>query len=207
MRAAARRAGLLVIVAGSMVSTGCNPYSTAAKIGIKVVGDVVNDADVSEHSKQLLGQPVAAADAAFGQRIRTLEEIRTAREMITYPVKDDLLDMYRWSVEAENGSIVAVAKLQRDPGGGKDLAEKLVLKEIVVGKTPQEVQKHKYFQKLVLVLRDRASGDLIRVYDVSLIADFTSAKYCVMRFDASNTCQELWIVGVAASSGESSIGT
>lgn len=204
---AARGTGMLLILAGTMVSSGCNPYTTAAKIGVKVVGGVVDDADVSERSKQLVGQPVAAADAAFGQRIRTLEETRTAREMMTYPVKDDLLDMYRWAVEAENGSIVAVAKLQRDPGGGKDIAERLVLKEIVTGKTPQEVQAHSYFQKPILVLRDRDSGDLIRVYDVSLIPDFTGASYCVLQFDATNRCQELWIVGVPSASSGSSIGT
>lgn len=206
LRIAGQGPVLLVIVWGMMGSAGCSPYSTVAKIGIKVVGDVVNDTDVSDRSKQLLGQPVAAADTAFGQRIRTLEELRTARELITYPVKDDLLDMFRWAVEAENGSIVAVSKLQRDPGGGKDIAEKLVLKELVIGKTPQELQSHEYFKRLVLVLRDRDSGDLLRVYDTSLIPDFMGATYCVLRFDASNTCQELWIVGVPAASSGSSIG-
>ena len=69
--------------------------------------------------RKLIGQPLAAADSTFGQRLRTLEEVHTARQMITYPVKDDLLDSYRWAVEAENGRIVALAKLQNNPGGGK----------------------------------------------------------------------------------------
>jgi len=190
----------------SLAATGCSPYSTIAKIGIKVVGDAVNDEDVSKMSQQLMGRPVTAADTQFGQRMRTLEEIQTARTLVIYPVKDDLLKMYRWGVEAENDRIVALSKLQNNPDGGKDIAEKLVLDGIVKGKTPQQIQTHKYFQKRVLVLRDTASGDLFRVYDIALIPDFGSAKYCVLRFDASNTCQEVRIVGVPASTPGSSLG-
>jgi hypothetical protein len=198
------RAG--VILGALLACAGCSPYSTAAKIGIKVVGDAVHDSDVSKRSEQLLGQPVAAADTMFGQRIRTLEQVQTKRQVITYPVKDDLLNMYRWAVEVQGDKIVALAKLQNDPDGGKDIAQKLVLKEIAVGKTPQQVETHNYFKKLVLTLRDCANGDMLRVYDIALIPDFMGAKYCVLRFDASGTCQEVRIVGVPASTKGSSVG-
>jgi hypothetical protein len=201
-----RRAALSAVVGTAVASAGCSPYSTAAKIGIKVVGEVVNDADVKQHANDLVGRPVASADAVFGRRLRTLEEVNTRREVVIYPVKDDLLSMFRWAVEAENGRIVALSKLQNDPDGGKDIAEKIVLKEIVIGKTPKALEAHTYFQKLVLVLRDRAAGDMIRVYDIALIPDFLGAKYCVLRFDGSNTCQEVRIVGVPASTSGSAIG-
>ncbi|HVP10637.1 MAG TPA: hypothetical protein VMV94_05545 [Phycisphaerae bacterium] len=188
------------------LATGCSPYSTIANLGIKVVGDAVNDADVSQKSQQLVGQPVAAADAEFGPRIRTLEEVQTGRTLITYPVKGDLLKMYHWAVEARKDRIVALSKLQNDPDGGKDLAEKLVLKEIVIGKTPQQLQSHDFFKKLVLTLRDRSSGDTLRVYDTSLIPSFMGAKYCVLEFDGSSTCQSVNIVGVPASSPGSALG-
>ena len=200
-----RRAGLLAVVVISMAAPGCSPYSTVAKIGVKLIGDAVSDQDVSQKSQQLMGQPISAADATFGERIHTLEEIPTRRLLVTYPVKDDLLHMFRWAVEAENDRIVALSKLQNDPDGGKDIAEKLVLKEIVVGKTPQQVQSHKWFKNLVLTLRDLSNGDILRVYDVSIIPDFMGAKYCILRFDGSNTCQEVRIVGVSASTPDSSL--
>lgn len=200
---------VLIMLTGAVLSgfiTGCgSPYSTVAKIGVKVVGKVVNDADVEERSERLVGRPVAAADTEFGARIRTLEEIGTGRLMCTYPVKDDFLGVFRWAVESERGRIVALAKLQSDPDGGKDIAQKLVLKQIVDGKPPQEVESHKYFQKRLLYLRDLSSKDTIRVYDISMLPDFMGAKFCVMRFDGSNRCCELWIVGVPASSSGSAV--
>jgi hypothetical protein len=188
------------VVMLSAMAVGCSPYSTIAKIGIKVVGDAVNDADVAEKSKEYVGQPVAAADAGFGQRIRTLEELQTKRQMIAYPVKDDLLEMFRWVVESQNGKVVALAKLQNNPDGGKDIAEKLVLKAIVDGKTPEQIQSHDWFKKLVLTLRDNSNGHIIRVYDTSIIPNFMGAKYCVLEFDGTNLCQSVRIVGVAAKS-------
>jgi hypothetical protein len=202
----ARSVGLLAAVMASITATGCNPYSTAVKLGVKLVGEGVNDADVAQKSQQLMGQPVSAADAAFGQRIRTLQELQTGRQLITYPVKDDLLKMFRWAVEAQNGAIVALSKLQNDPDGGKDIAEKLVLKEIVDGKTPQQIQSHKYFQNLILTLRDTSTGYLIRVYDVSNITDFMGGRYCVLGFDAADRCKDIWLVGVPASTSGSALG-
>jgi len=196
----------LVFVGGLAASAGCNPYTTVAKIGIKVVGDVVNDVDTSEKSQQLIGQPASMADAGFGQRIRTLQEVDTPREMIVYPVKDDLLNVFRWAVETENGRIVAVSKLQTNPDGGKDIAEKLLLEAIVLNKPLSEVQSHRYFERVVLVLRDPATSETIRAYDVSLIPDFMGAKYCVLQFDSAEVCRKLWMVGVPAASGGSRIG-
>ena len=196
-------AGVAAGIVLSILVAGCSPYSTIAKLGIKVVGDAVNDADVTEHGNKLLGQPVASADAEFGRRLRTMEEIRSRREMITYPVKDDLLGAYRWVVEAESGKIVALAKMQNDPDGGKDVVEKLVLKEMVIGKTPQEVSSEDYFKNLILILRDRANGNMLRVYDVSSMLDFMGARDCVLEFDAEDKCRSIWLVGIPASTGGS----
>jgi hypothetical protein len=204
--ASAELAGMAAGAVLLILLSGCSPYSTIANIGMKVVGDAVNDADVTDQSNKLIGQPVAAADAAFGARLRTLEEAQTGRTLITYPVKDDLLKSYRWAVEARNGRIVALSKLQSNPDGGKDIAEKLVLKEIVTGKTPQQLQSHDFFKKLVLTLRDRGSGNTIRIYDTSLIPSFMGAKYCVLEFDPSDTCRSVYIVGVPASSPGSTLG-
>jgi hypothetical protein len=205
VRTVTGRAGLLAGVMLSVSAAGCSPYSTIAKIGMKVVGDAVNDADVSEKSQQLLNQPVATADTVLGQRLRTFEELRTGRRLITYPVKDDLLNSYRWAVEAQNGTIVALSKLQNDPGGGQDIAEKLVLKEIVGGKTPEQIQTHEWFKNLVLTLRDVSNRNIIRVYDTSLMPSFMGAKYCLLEFDGANKCQTVRIVGVPASTPGSTL--
>ena len=195
---------LTLVVVG--LGTGCNPYKKAIKIGMKVVGDTVNEVDVSEQAKKLVGQPVAAADAAFGTRIRTLEEVTTHREMMTYPVKNDVLGMFRWIVEVENGRIVALAKAQNDPGGGKDVVKKTAMKEMLTGKSPQELQTKEKFKKLVLVLRDRANGNLVRVYDVSGFTDLMGAVYCVLEFDSADRCKDVRLVGVPASSSGSAVG-
>jgi hypothetical protein len=203
VRTIMRRIGLAGAVLLIISAAGCNPYSTVANIGIKVVGDAVNDADVSDHARQLIGQPESMANAEFGQPLRTLEEVRSKRAMMIYPVKDDVLSMYRWAVEAQNGKIVALAKLQNDPDDGKDIIEKLVLKELVVGKTPQEIQAKDWFKNLILTLRDRATGQTLRIYDVSNITDFLGSRDCVLEFDASDRCQKIWLVGVPAATPQS----
>jgi hypothetical protein len=200
----ARGGVLLATVVLSLAAAGCNPYTTAVKLGVKVVGQTVNDVDVKEHAR-LVGQPVSAADAAFGRRLRTLEETRTGRQMIAYPVKDDVLAMFRWVVETQNGSIVALAKVQNDPDGSQDIAEKVLVKAIVEGKTSKEVQSHDWFHKLILVLRDCSSGNLVRVYDVSGITDLMGARYCVLQFNGSDRCEKIWLVGVPAKTAGSSI--
>ena len=205
MKSLTRYFSLATVLIVAALTMGCSPYSTIAKIGIQVVGDAVNDADVAEHGKKVVGQPVAAADAEFGQRLRTMEEIHSKREMITYPVKDDLLGSYRWAVEVENGKVAALAKLQNDPDGGKDIVKKLVLKEMVIGKTPQEVESRDYFKKLILTLRDCANGNMFRVYDVSSVVDFMGARDCVLEFDASNKCQTIWLVGVPSTTAGSGL--
>jgi hypothetical protein len=47
--------------------------------------------------------------------------------------------------------------------------------------------------------------NLIRVYDVKGITDLLGAKYCVLRFDASDRCQDIRLVGIPASTKEDSI--
>ncbi|HVP10803.1 MAG TPA: hypothetical protein VMV94_06385 [Phycisphaerae bacterium] len=196
----------LLSIALVLAAAGCSPYATIANLGIKVVGDAVDDADVADRGNKLIGRPVAAADAEFGRRQRTMMEIPGRREMITYPVKGDLLAKYRWVVEAEHGRIVALAKMQNDPDGGKDIVKKMVLKEMVLGKTPQEVGTKEQFRKPILTLRDRDTGNMLRVYDVSSIVDFMGARDCVLEFDASGRCQDIWLVGVPASTPGSALG-
>jgi hypothetical protein len=186
----------------AIISSGC---ASAAIMGVKVVGHAVDEADVDAHSKKLLGQPPGAADTVFAQRVDTFEDIRTKREMITYPVKGDILSRFRWVVEVENNKIVALAKFQYDADGGKDIVRKAVLGEKVIGKSPQEVQSDHHFKNLTVVLRDRSTGNLVRVYDIRGVADLLGARYCVLNFDSRDRCTDIRLVGVPASAGTGTI--
>jgi len=185
-----------------MTANGC---VTAAMMGVKVVGTAAHGADVDARTKELLGQPVSAADTAFGKRMNTFEETRSGRAMMTYPVKGDVLDQYRWVVEVENGKIMALAKLQKDPDGGSSIIKKAMLKGKVIDKTPSQIHEDSHFEKLMLVLRNRATGNLVRVYDVRGMTDLLGARYCVLGFDRSDRCTEIRLVGVPASQGEGAI--
>jgi hypothetical protein len=185
--------------------TGCSPYSTAAKIGIKVVGDAVHEADVDKHAKELVGQPVAKADAELGDRIETAVDTQSPRELMVYDVKDDPFHKTRWVVEAENGRIVALSKAEHNPDGGKDIIRKALLDKKLMNKTPAEFQDEKKYSNPVLTLRSKDTGNLIRVYDVKGITDLLGAKYCVLRFDASDRCQEIRLVGVPASTKKDAV--
>ena len=136
--------------------SGC--ATTGIMMGVKVVGQVVYEADADARSKKLLGQPPHAADAMFEKRTDTFEDIRTGREMIVYPVKSDVLSRYRWVVEAENNRIVALAKMQYDGDGGKDIILTTALGEKAIGKTPHEVQSDRHFKELTVTLRNRSTA-------------------------------------------------
>jgi|GEM_PF-3553639 len=192
----------MVLLAVVSTTTGC---VTAAMMGVKVVGGAVHSVDVEAQSKELLDQPLSKADAAFGKRLNTFQDTRSNREMITYPVKGDLLSQYRWVVEVENDKIVALSKTQFDADGGQDIIKKALLKDKVIKKSPKEIHADKHFKKLILVLRNRSTGNLVRVYDVRGMLDLMGARYCVLDFDGSDRCTKIRLVGVPASAGKSAL--
>jgi len=194
--------GLATALPLSMMNLGC---ATAATMGVKLVGSAVHTADVDAQSKKLLGKPMSAADAEFGQRVNTFDDTRSRREMATYKVSGDAFDQYRWVVESQDNRIEAVAKAQFNADMGKDIIQKALLKDKVIGKTPQEIEGHSTFKKLILVVRHRPTGRLVRVYDVRGITDLMGARYCVVDFDKSDRGQGIRLVGVPASAGNSAL--
>jgi hypothetical protein len=191
--------GAIVSAFLAALTAGCSPYSSVAKIGIKVVGEAVNEVDVDKHAKELVGQPVEKADAEFGQRIETAVDTQSPRMLIVYNVKDDVLHKTRWVVEAENGRTIALSKADHNPDGGKDIIKDALLDRKLMNKTPAEFQGEKKFNSPVLTLRSKDTGNLIRVYDVKGMTDLLGSKYCVLRFDASDRVQDIRLVGVPAS--------
>ena len=197
-----RCASCLAAMLLAAMATGC---ATAAVMGVKVVGNVVQTVDVDTQSKQLLGQPPARADAEVGRRLAPFEDTRSKREMMTYTVQGDVLDQYRWVVEVENNRIVALAKAQFNADGGKDIIKKALLKDKVIGKTPTQIQADDHFKSLTLVLRNRATGNLARAYDITGMTDLLGARYCVLDFDKSDRCTDIRLVGVPSSAGSGAI--
>ncbi len=182
-----------------LVASGCsNPLKTVTKIGIKLVGDATHEIDTERYAKQLLGQPADRADATLGPAIERFSDIHGPREAAVYRVEHDLLDKFRWVVEFQRDEIVALSKVQFDPGGGKDIIKKTLLRELLIGKTPSEVEDRRRFGTPELVLRSRSSGNLVRVYDVSKVTDLLGSRYCVLRFDRYERCEDIRLVGVPA---------
>ena len=143
----------------------------------------------------------------MGQRIDVYKDTKSPRQIITYHVKNDVLDQYRWVVEAENDYISALSKARFDPDGGKDLIKKALLKEKTEGKSPQELKEHSTFEKLVLTARRESTGNLVRVYDTSGVLDLLGSNYCVLEFDANDRCTDVRLVGVPASTKKDPLGS
>jgi hypothetical protein len=202
LRACMSATGLLIAALAVTTNSGC---VTAGKMGVKLVGTAVHTVDVDTQSKKLIGQPVSAADAEFGQRVNTFEDTRSKREIMTYKVEGDALDLFRWVVEAQGNRIVALMKTQFNADLGKDLVKTALYKDKVLGKTPQEIQTHSTFKNLVLTVRNRSTGNLVRVYDVRGVTDLMGAQYCVLEFDKSDRGAGVRLVGVPASAGISAI--
>ena len=184
---------LLAFVAG-----GCRAHP--GSLATLVAGDAINDADVKDRRSELMGKDEAAADSMFGTRLETLVDVeRRGVSIIFYPVKHDLLKKSRYVVELEGGAIVVLAKTKQDIDGIEDLIHKANLKKKLIGKTPAQCSKDGDLGKPLRTLRSREKGQLLRVYDVRHWSDFMGARYCVLRFDSSDRCQEVTLMGVSAS--------
>ena len=200
-----QQAFLLSLAGLVLICPACSPTSLikkGIKFGVHVVGDEVQEAEVEERGKKLIGQPLRAADAEFGPRIESLADTRSPRVVIAYRVKGDLTDRFRWVVEAENDRIVALAKAIRNADVGKDQVKTFVMKEMIEGKTRSEIESKSTFQKLRLVLRRQNTGRIVCVYDVSGLTDVLEARYCLVEFDETDRMSELRLVTVPATTDD-----
>lgn len=180
-------------------ASGCrlHPVSLASM----AIGDVINDADVKKRQKELHNQPVSAADAMFGTRQETLVYSDDAqRELITYPVKGDLLDSQNWVVESRNGKLVALSRVKRNIDGVEDVIKSAAIEPKVMGKSPEDCCRDAEFKPPIATLRSRESGETMRVYDIRNWTNNRGARYCVLRFDKDDRCTKINLLGVSASS-------
>jgi len=182
----------------AFITGGCraHPVSLASLIA----GDAINDADVKDRRSKLVGQDETAADRMFGQRLETLVDVeRPGVSIIFYPVKNDLFKKSRYTVELEDGVIVVFAKTKLNIDGVEDLIHDANLERKLIGKTPGQCSQDGDLGEPLRTLRSSEKGQLLRIYDIRHWTDFMGARYCLLRFDRSDRCRDVTLLGVSAS--------
>ncbi len=197
-------ASLSAVLMLAATSSGCR--ALPASYAIMVVGDVVSDIDVKNRQEDLVGKTATAADGMFGQRLATLVDPRRDRRLIVYPVKGDLLGQKRFVVELVEDRIVALSKTSENIDGAEDMIKAAALRDKLLKRSPSECQSAGDFGRPALVLRDQKTWNLVHVYDVRNVTNLRGARYCVLKFDADNRCQDVKLVGVAASTKDDPAG-
>ncbi len=190
------------------IACGCSPMS-AAKWGVRLVGDAVNAADVQERQESLLGQPPRTADEMFGEHTDAWSDTNSERQWLIYPVEGDLLKKYRYVVAVADNRIVALRKVQKNASLKKDIPITLILKHKVEGKSPRECEQSLDYGRPLLTARNKTTGHLAQLYDAQKIKvdGITKPHLCLLKFDESDRCETVAMITVEASSraGESGI--
>ncbi|HVP10644.1 MAG TPA: hypothetical protein VMV94_05580 [Phycisphaerae bacterium] len=180
-----------------LIAAGCN---SPAGMAVHLVGKAVDTGETKKLGDELIGRPPAAADAKFGQPIEVLTQVGGGQKWRIYPVKLDVLDNQRYVVEVSGNAVVGIFKAKRD-ATGIDLARKTLLDEKTKGKSPAECGTALGMGAPLLTVRSETNGTTSQLYDARTIK-IGSPKYCRLRFDASQRCDEVQIIDVNASAGE-----
>jgi len=188
----------------ALAAAGCRAHP--GSLATMLVGDAINDADVKDRRGLLMGKPEKAADSMFGSRLETLVDAdRQGVSMIFYPVQGDILHTSRYIVEVENGVIVVFAKTKQNIDGVEDLIHNANLEKKLIGKASAACSQAGDLGPPLRTLRSREKSQLLRVYDIRHWTDFQGARYCVLRFDGSDRCRSVALIGVSASTREDPI--
>ncbi len=183
---------LLIAVAGCS-----NPYKTAAKMGVRLVGQTVEDEDVKKKGQELVGRPVSAADQAFGQTTDVYKEVQGNRSWRAYPVKLDLLGKQRYVVAVVDGKIAVISKAEESERK-TDIPRAIMLKEKVKGKSPRDCEANLGLGRPLITARSEKTQRLVQLYDASSMTDLGTQHYCLVRYGAGDTCDDLEFVAVGA---------
>ena len=196
------------VVFGFLIASAAGCRLHPVSLASMAIGDVINDADVKKRQKELHDQPVSAADAMFGVRQETLVYADDPqRELITYLVKGDPLDTQNWVVEARNGKLVALSRVKQNIDGMEDVIKSVAIEPKVMGKSPDECCRDAEFKPPIATLRSRESGEIMRVYDIRNWTNSRGARYCVLRFDQHDRCNNIKLIGVSASTSKDPVAT
>ena len=193
-----RRPVLCGVILLAFIAGGCRAHP--GSLATLIVGNAINDADVKDRRSKLLGKDETAADDMFGTRLETLVDVeRPGVSIIFYPVKLDLFKKSRYVVELENDVIVVLAKTKQNIDGIEDLIHDANLERKLIGKTPAQCSQEEDLGQPLRTLRSREKNQILRIYDIGHWSDFLGARYCLLRFDAGDRCEDVTLMGVSAS--------
>lgn len=176
---------------------GCNPVSTAVKIGVQVVGKVVEDEETQKLGDQLLGRSTAEADRVLGAPMDVYADLRSSREWRVYPVPLDVLKTHRYIVEVAAHRVVLVEQVETE-GDQVDIPLEILYKTKLKGKTPAQCQADLNMGAPIYVLRSRTTGQLVQFYDARLIKELPTPHYCVVKYDGNGVCEKVKFAEIAA---------
>ena len=183
-----------------VVLAGCSPVSTGIKLGVQVVGKVVDDAETQKISQQLAGQPPSAADALLGPRVNVLREVNGSRMWLVYGVKMDPLKSSRYVVVIRNNRIVLVQMVGKD-SDKTGIARGLYYLAKVKSKTPAEATAALGMGPPVMVVQSETPPQLCHLYDARMVEGLSSEAYCIVRFEGG-VCTKVEMIKVKASEGQ-----
>ena len=192
-------AGLLILfglIVSALLIGGCRAHPVS--LASLVAGDAINDADVKDRRDKLIGQNETAADEMFGQRLETLVDVdRPNVKIIFYPVKIDLMKKSRYIVELEDGVVVVFAKTKQNIDGVEDMIHDARLEKKLIGKTPAQCSREGELGPPLRTLRSKEKHQVLRIYDIRHWSDFLGARYCILRFDGNDRCEDITLLGVS----------
>jgi hypothetical protein len=184
--------------AAILVAAGCN---SPVGMAVQLVGKAVDAGEAKKLGDELIGKPSAAADFKFGQPIDVLAQVEGPQKWRVYPVSADVLGNQRYVVAVSGSAIAGVSKVKRD-ATGIDLAHKMLLDKKVQGKSPSECETALGMGRPLLTVRSETNGMTSQLYDARTFKGIGSPKYCRLRFDANQRCDEVQIIDVNASAGQ-----
>jgi hypothetical protein len=177
---------------------GCNPVGTVVKIGMKVVGKEVDDAETTKLGNKLIGYPPAKADQELGQPVDVWTDVYSAHEWRLYRPKLDVLDTKRTVVGVSGGRVVSVKMIERY-GDDVDLPLEIFYYEKVKGKSPQECETELKMGPPMLTVRSSKTHELLQMYDARLVKELPSPHDCLVRFNENDQCTKVDLIEVEAS--------
>jgi hypothetical protein len=191
-RVALWAAGLL------MAAAGCQSGQPSPGVAAGTLGTPIADRDVAHKRQMLVGRPSDAADAVWGARRETLiNPDRYGHNLRIYNVPGDLVGASSFVVESYRGSIIAVARIREHDEGLLKLGERIGIDGRFRNRTLGECLRDPSLGRPALWLRSQETGDSILVFDGRSVSQSQEMIYLVLRFDKSDRCHRVRLVGSA----------
>lgn len=179
-----------------LLLAGCSASPMGA--AVTIAGAAINDMDVKDRAKTLMGASASQCDTELGQPLDVYRSEQPARDWRVYGVKHDLLGKYRYVIELDRNKVIAVSKAERHGDVIVDAATSAYFSDKCKGKSLQGCQDS-VGTPPVLTARNVTTGQLVQLYDARLVKGVQRSYYAVIRFNPDGMCSEVKVVKVAAS--------